>query len=327
VLSSLDVIDRARAVGFHLAGLAPVARLDAVPLQAWLSAGMHAQMAWMARKIEERLDPREILTGAGAVLALACCVRSTTSREDSPIATYARGRDYHATMRDRLRALGQWLRPRGVHWYAEVDTGPVLEKVWAERAGLGWIGKNGLLIAPPHGSQVVLATLFLNSEVDRYDTMQRRQCGTCVACLEACPTGALVAPGVVDARRCLSYQTIENRGEYDEKLRTHARLAFGCEECQRVCPWNLPDHSCDDPRFTPRPISRLSLSELALLSPEQFEVLARGTAVARARYHGLRRNAAIALGARRDPETGKIRPLLDDPEPTVRSAAEWALAR
>jgi epoxyqueuosine reductase len=264
------------------------------------------------------------------VLALGCSFLTAEHARPSPVALYARGRDYHATLRDRLRALRRGLKALApeLRSYSEVDTGPVMEKVWAERAGLGFIGKNGMLISPVFGSYVMLAVYLLDQEVDRYDAPHPRRCGRCVACLEGCPTAAIVRPGVVDARRCLAHQTIEDRdGRYADALRPHAAgRAFGCDACQTVCPWNRDVHAPGDARFLPREIASLGVEELALLGPERFVELTRGTAVARARYDGLRRNALVALGAARSPRTAEIASrLLEDPSPMVRDAARWAL--
>lgn len=327
MLASADIHAWAREAGFHLVGLARAEPLDGAPLRRWLERGQAASMRWMHERVEERLDPGRLFPGARTVVALGCCVRTRAHAAASPLALYARGRDYHATMRDRLRALRRRVRAAGARDYAAVDTGPVMEKVWAQRAGLGWIGKNGMLITVAHGSHVALSTMILDAEVDRADAPHPDRCGTCAACLPACPTGALVEPGVVDARRCLSFQTIEEPGEYTEALRPYPRLAFGCDDCQTACPWNARAHACDDPRFLPRPVAGLSLVELALLTPERWEALAPGTALPRAGYHALRRNALVALGAARDPALLQARALADDPEPTVRDAARWALAR
>lgn len=322
-----DIHAWAREAGFHLVGLARAEPLDGAPLRRWLDRGQAASMRWMHERVEERLDPRRLVPGARTVVALGCCVRTRAHAAPSPLALYARGRDYHATLRDRLRALRRRVRAAGARDYAAVDTGPVLERVWAQRAGLGWLGKNGMLVTPAHGSHVVLATMILDAEVDRHDAPHPDRCGTCAACLPACPTGALVEPGVLDARRCLSFQTIEERGEYAEALRPHARLAFGCDLCQDACPWNARPHACDDARFLPRPVAGLSLLELARLSPERWAELAPGTALPRIGLPGLRRNALIALGAAGDPALLEAGALTDDPEPTIRDAARWALSR
>ncbi len=315
--------------GFTLVGLARAESLDGAPLCRWLGEGMAGSMRWMHERIDARLNPEVLLPGARTVVALGCCLMTREHARPSPIALYARGRDYHATLQDRLRALRRRLKALfpDLQSYAEVDTGPVLEKVWAERAGLGWIGKNGMLITQKHGSQVMLAAMVLDREADAYDSPHPPRCGRCQACLPACPTAAIVRPGVVDSRLCLAHQTIEDRGRYSEALRPFAAgLGFGCDLCQRACPWNKPGHACDDPRFLPRPVAELSLSELAQLTLERYRELTRGTAIARATFDGLRRNALIALGAGRIPGAAEIaRTAASDPSEVVRDAAAWAL--
>src|SRR5262249_33756989 len=249
----------------------------------------------------------------------------------SPIARYARGRDYHATLHDRLRSLRSRIAdhyPR-LQVYAAVDTGPILEKVWASRAGIGYVGRNGCFITEEFGSYVVLATMILDEEVDRYASgpaMDR--CGTCNLCVSSCPTEAIVADATVDARRCLSYQTIENRGECPEALRPALEgTVFGCDICQEVCPLNLSPAAADV-RFAPRAVARLGVLEIAALTPEQYRALVPGTALARAKYDGLRRNAVYALGAVREARAwALLEKLCGDPSDLVRSAAQWALSR
>ncbi len=332
MLSADELCELAKSCGFALSGVARAEPLDPAPYERWLGAGMAASMAWMGERVRARHDPSAVLPGARAVLALGVCpVTEEGAAASSPIALYARGRDYHATLRDRLRSLRRRFAERwpGLGFYGEVDTGPVLEKVWAARAGLGWIGKNGMLVTEGHGSHVLLAVALLDRDVDRASAPHPGRCGTCERCLLACPTGAIVSPGVVDARRCLAHQTIEDRGPYAPKLRPLASgWAFGCDECQRVCPWNRPGHACADARFLPRPIAGLGLLELAALTPERHLELTRGTAVARAGYDGLRRSALVALGAAREPALVPVaRALADAPEEPVRQAARWALAR
>ena len=224
------------------------------------------------------------------------------SRPDRRWPSYARGRDYHYAHRDRLKALRQRLLALDptLETYACVDTGVAMEKPWAERAGLGWIGKNGCLITPSHGSWVTLSVMFLDREVDRTDERHPNLCGDCTRCLAACPTSALPSPGVVDARRCISYQTIENHGLIPTPLRARLRgHVFGCDVCQEVCPFNRADLPEGDPRFVARPIGLMTEEEIAALSREDFERLAAGTALVRAQYDGLRRNAILALGPAR----------------------------
>jgi epoxyqueuosine reductase len=204
-----------------------------------------------------------------------------------------------------------------------------LEKVWAVRARLGYVGKNGCLITPRFGSYVVLAAMVLDVAVDSCDEQPvPDRCGKCDLCIRACPTDALVAARQVDARRCLSYQTIENEGEVPGALRPAlADTVFGCDVCQTVCPLNESPLQAPE-RFMPRSVAGLAVQELALLTPEQFVVLARGTPLVRAGYHGLRRNAAYALGAAGDVKAAPVlQQLAGDPEPRVREAAQWGLAQ
>jgi epoxyqueuosine reductase len=331
MLSSDAIKKAARESGFPLVGIARSMPLERGPLEAWLSRGMSASMEWMKTQLAERLDPGQLLPGAASVIALGCCFLTGAHARSSPIALYAQGRDYHATLGDRLRTLRRRLSALDptVRTYASVDTRPVMEKTWAERAGLGWIGKNSLLVTPEHGSHVLLAVMLVDREADRYDSPEPDRCGDCLACVSACPTGAITSPRVVDARRCLAAQTVESSGPFPDELKPWAGgRAFGCDECQRFCPWNKPEHACDDARFAPREIACAPLAELASLSREGFVHLTRGTAVARARYNGLRRNALVAMGACRDPRAPEVaRRLLEDSSAEVRDAAQWALAR
>jgi epoxyqueuosine reductase len=290
-------------------------------------------MDWMSRRLPERLDPTRVLPGARTVIALAISYRRPPDeRSRSPVAAYARGRDYHYAHRDRMRALRKRLLglDAALDSYACVDTGVAMEKVWAERAGLGWIGKNGCLINPRLGSSLTLSVMFIDRAVDRYDDAQPNLCGDCTLCLRACPTKAFPAPGVVDARRCIAYQSIENRADVPVPLRRGFRgRVFGCDVCQDVCPFNQSrDIPAGDDRFAPRAIGLMPPAALAALSREDFDRLAAGTALARAQYDGVRRNALLALGAARDAGARALaRRLADDPSPVVREAARWALDR
>jgi epoxyqueuosine reductase len=322
----------ARSCGFPLVGLAPATALDSGPLERWLAAGYAADMHWMGERREERLDPRRVLAGARTVVALA--IPYQPARPASPeraggVARYARGRDYHYAHRDRLKTL----RKRLLHLdpqletYACVDTGVAMEKPWAERAGLGFIGKNGCLITRSHGSWVTLSVMFLDRAVDSYDSPHPNLCGDCTRCLTGCPTGALPSPGVVDARRCISYQTIENQGLVPLGLRPRLRgHLFGCDVCQEVCPFNRSELPAGDERLAPRPLGLMREEEIAALSREAFDRLSAGMALARAKYDGLRRNAILALSPAR---ARQVRPLLErlaqDDSPIVRDAARWVL--
>ena len=330
MLSADAVKAAARDCRFTLVGLTPAVPLDPGPLERWLAAGYAADMDWMARRLPERLDPGEVLPGARTVIALAIAYHRPAG-EGGPVARYARGRDYHYAHRDRMKALRRRLLALdpGVETYAAVDTGPAMEKVWAERAGLGWIGKNGCLIHPRLGSWLTLSVMFVDREVDAYDAPAERRCGDCALCLGACPTGAFAAPGVVDARRCVSYQSIENRGAVPEELRAgFAGRIFGCDVCQEVCPFNRRAATEGDARFAPRPLAGLAPAEVAALDEDAFGRLSAGMALARAQYDGLRRNALYAIGTARDRGARSVvAALVDDPAPSVSEAARWALGR
>jgi epoxyqueuosine reductase len=329
-LSARAVRQAALDARFALVGLARAEALDPAPLRKWLEAGHAADMDWMARRVEERLDPRRVLAGAKTVIALAIGYhRSGDPR--SPVARYARGRDYHYAHRDRLKDLRKRLLALdpSVETYACVDTGVAMEKVWAERAGLGWIGKNGCLINPRLGSWLTLSVMFIDRAVDTYDRPHEERCGDCTLCLRACPTKAFPAPGVVDARRCLSYQSIENRGQVPIPLRRGFRARiFGCDVCQEVCPFNKGELPVGDLRFAPRTLGQMPPIEVAALSRADFDRLSAGMALARAQYDGLRRNALYAIGAARDRGARSlVHGLTGDPSPVVREAAVWALDR
>lgn len=319
-------------VGFDLVGFARAEPIPARTLVEWLEAGCAADMDWMGSRAAERLDVSRLLPGARTVIAFATnYYREHAPSENSPIARYARGRDYHSTLRDKLRTFRKRFSEAfpEVRHYGSVDSGPLMEKVWAARAGLGYVGKNGCFITERYGSWVLLSALILDAEVDDYASGPAAdRCGHCRKCLMSCPTGALLGEGRVDARACLSYQTIENRhSEVPESFRVEMdNLIFGCDICQDVCPLNRAPVFTPNERFVPRAVAELGVVELAALSPEDYERLIPGTALARAGYDGLRRNAVYALGA------GKLhsaQPLLvrlsEDASEPVRYAARWAL--
>jgi epoxyqueuosine reductase len=333
MLDSRFVKDAALAVGFHRAGIARAEPLDPGPLRRVLAAGWEADMVWLRTQAPQRLDPSQLLPGARSVVALA--LGYSARWEDEPahgrIARYARGRDYHAVMRRKLRELDARLRERspGVRTFASSDIAPVMERAWAERAGVGWIGKNGCLITTDLGSWVLLATVITDAELEP-DAPHRRHCGTCEACIPACPTGAIPEPGFVDARRCISFQTIERRGPIDGDVA--ARLgpwAFGCDDCQTACPWNREVAPRCDPGLEPREHQRaLDLEATLRLTEEEYRARYYGTSLARARYEGLLRNAILSAGHSGEPRwLDAIRLHADSPFPGVREAARWSLAR
>ncbi len=281
----------ARALGFDLVGVARAEALDPRPLDRWLANGFAGQMSWMAERREERLDPRTLLKDARSVIAVAMNYwhPDPNSARTPRVARYARGRDYHNVLRRRLRKLRRLLlelRP-DARVAVSVDHAPVMEKAWAERAGLGWIGKSGNLLTERFGTWVLLGALVTDVELEP-DTRATDHCGTCTLCIEACPTRAIVAPGVVDARKCISYLTIEHEGPLTEDL--HG-WAFGCDVCQDVCPWSQKNTIVGNPAFAPtRAGASVDAREIAGMDEAEFARRYGGTPLARPGIEGMKRN-------------------------------------
>jgi epoxyqueuosine reductase len=310
VITAATVKTRARELGFDLCG---IARADDYPeltfLSEWLARGYAATMGWMHRSAERRADVRQVVPGARSVIATATLYNTDRpySSELAPdvarISRYAWGDDYHDTLKTRLDALLAWMRqrlaPSEVERFAArayVDTGPVQERVYAQYAGLGWIGKNTCLINPEIGSWLFLGEIITTLDLEP-DTQGLEQCGSCTKCLKACPTGALVEPGVLDSARCLSYLTIEHRGDiaagYHEAM---GAQVYGCDICQEVCPYNQPAPMSDDAPWQPRAgLDLPTLASLAARSDDELRALVKGTPMTRAKTEGLRRNIEIAL--------------------------------
>jgi epoxyqueuosine reductase len=306
-LSSLAVKAQARQVGFDACGIAPVGALPELRfLSEWLARGYAGSMSYLTRSADRRADVRRVLPSARTVIVTATVYNTdrpystqSADRSRAEIARYAWGDDYHDVVGGRLETLLAWMRDRSAEPFearAYVDTGPVQERVYAQHGGLGWIGKNCCLISPDLGSWIFLGEILcsLPLEVDAPGT---DQCGACTLCLEACPTAALVAPGVLDSTRCISYLTIEHRGEIAEEQ--HPGIGahvYGCDVCQEVCPWNAVAPVSADPAWRPRPVwDRPALGDLARLSDEEMQEALQSSAMARAKAAGLRRNVAIAL--------------------------------
>jgi len=333
IVSSSAVKQAARELGFPLVGLARAEPLDPAPLRRWLDAGYAAGLAVMRTRLEERLDPSVILPGAKTVLVLGIPYgeQKPTDGLQPIIARYARGRDYHYAHRDRMRHLRKQLRAfvPSLRDYACVDAGAAMEKAWAERAGVGFIGKNGMVISPRFGSWFTLSLMVLDCEVDQYDEPHPRLCGDCDKCLRACPTQAFPTPGVVDCRRCLAYHTVENHEAIPSDIAARLKTrAFGCDVCQTVCPFNRGELPEGDPRQAPRPLGLMDAAAIAALTEEEYDRLSAGTPMRRIRYHGLRRNACLSLGSTRARTAEKLlERLTNDPNDLVRNAAVWALGR
>lgn len=373
---------RARELGFDPVGVAePRASEQVAFYRDWLARGLHGEMAYLEREyaVRRRGELRETMAEVRSVVVVA----HSYFVEDAPgvpgdpsigvIARYARGRDYHKVVKGKLLELLRWIRSEiagGVEGRAYVDTGPLLERELAQRAGLGWFGRNTMLIDPRKGSYFFLGALLLDLELEPDAPFEADRCGTCRACLDACPTGALLgrdengAP-VIDARRCISYLTIEHQGAIPLELRPlMGNRVYGCDICQEVCPWNErfaeesaePGYAARGPGDLPVGVEPLpggdvsaetsgrrhahpgtwapSLVALMRMTREDWDAFSRGSAIRRAGYAGFKRNVAVALGnwlASTDEPPAEavavLRAALTDDDPLVREHAAWALGR
>jgi epoxyqueuosine reductase len=326
---------RALELGFDRVAIGPSEPPEhGAELEAWLDAGYAGSMSYLERGRTDRLDPARLLPGCRAVVAVALSYNpaSASGQDDDwrAVSRYARGRDYHDVIRPRLVELGEFIRAAAgasVTSRAAVDSSAVLERDLAARAGLGWIGKNTNLLTPSLGSYFFIGILLTTAELD-VDQLQPDRCGTCTACLDACPTRAFVGPYVLDARRCISYLTIEHRGDIPGELAEGlGGWLFGCDVCQEVCPWNRKAEPGRDPALEPSG-SLGSLESLLELDQDAFRARFRGTALWRTKRAGLLRNAAIVLANRGErAATGALSRALGDEDPVVRRAAAWALAK
>ncbi len=289
---------KARELGFDKVGVAPAEPLEpeGARLVAWLARGHHATMAWMERTAAKRADPRLHLPSVRSIVSVAMNYYTLHEHEGAPgtgkVSRYAWGDDYHDVVGDRLRELLAWLGERVPDLEAKiaVDSSPVMDKAWAARAGLGWIGKHSNLITTDLGSWVFLGQLLVSVDLDYDAAPVPDHCGTCTACIDACPTAAIVEPYVVDSARCISYLTIELRDP--EIPDTTAGWVYGCDVCQDVCPWNRFERDSPEPRFQPRPdLVEPNLTELVEMSQEAFSARFRGSSMKRTKLAGLRRNA------------------------------------
>lgn len=326
----------ATRLGFALTGIAPATVDDGFArYDRWLAAGFAGEMTYLHDHRDHRRRPDAVLPGVRSVLMLALeYPAGDPPASDSPVgrvAKYARGPDYHRFTWDRLNALAAWLTREvpGSTAQGVADTAPLLERDFARRAGLGWVGKNAMLINKHRGSFFFLAGLLTSVELSPDPPHEPSHCGTCTACLDACPTAAFPVPGVVDARRCVSYLTIELRSAIPEELRAGVGdWLWGCDVCQDVCPWNR-DAGGRDPVFPGDPaLGALDPVELLGLSDADFRRRFRGTVFFRGRRSGLLRNAAIVLGNAGD---SRAIPALEraaaDADEVVADAARWALDR
>lgn len=328
---------RAEAYGFHRVGFARATPLDDdhARYTQWLAEGHHGAMGWLAEDREARRDVGHagILVGARSVVV--CALSYHRGDEPSPmpgatVARYARGRDYHNFLRKRLRKLAAWMRAElGAEARPLVDTAPVLERAWARRAGVGFVGRNGCIIAPGLGSYLLLGEVVTDLALDADEPIEQR-CGSCTRCLDLCPTKAFTAPMVLDARRCLSYLTIEQPGPIPEAFRAPlGDRIFGCDACQEVCPFNrtgAPSTESTRDFASDGRWEGVTPEALVAMAPDDYARLAEGTPLARPGAAGMARNAAVVLG-----NTGSRRhlPVLREAaaghaSEAVREAAAWA---
>ena len=330
---------RARDEGFAAMG---ITRPDAIPLaparlDAFLAAGRHGQMEWMNERTTWRADPAALWPDARSVIMLAESytpehdpLAVLAQRESGAISVYAQNRDYHDVVKARLKRLGRWLIEQGGGGIKVfVDTAPVMEKPLAAAAGLGWQGKHTNLLGRELGNWVFLGAIFTTLDLPA-DAPARENCGNCTACLDICPTGAFPAPYQLDARRCISYLTIEHKGPVDPELRPMlGNRIYGCDDCLAICPWNKFAQKAQEAKYTAREdLKAPDLAMLAGLDDAAFRALFSGSPVKRVGRDRFVRNVLYAIGNSGAPRLAEAaRPLLEDPDPTVAEAARWAVSR
>ena len=333
----------ADSLGFDLCR---VAAADAPPhaeeFREWLDEGRAGEMAWLARNADRRTDPQRVLPGARSVIVLGMNYYDCGSRESSNpqsairnpqlkgrIARYAWGDDYHDVIEAKLRALDEWLVAHGGVQRRYVDTGPVLERDVAAVAGAGWQGKSTMLLHPKFGPWLFLAEVLTTLEIEA-DAPMRDHCGKCVRCMDACPTQAITAPQKLDARRCLSYLTIENKGPIPEEFRAAlGDRIYGCDECLEVCPWNRFAQQSRESTFAAREyVHGWALRDFLALDDDRFRTLFRGSPIKRIKRRGFLRNVCVALGnvGTRD-DLPALERAAQDAEPLIVEHARWAIAQ
>ncbi|MEO1271233.1 MAG: tRNA epoxyqueuosine(34) reductase QueG [Myxococcota bacterium] len=328
------IVSRAHELGFVCSGVVPAEPLphgDA--FRRWIDMGHHGDMDWLARTRAIRDHPQHLLASARSIVALASSYHVADERQrPGELAMYARGYDYHQVLEHRLHTLASFIRAetgQEVQTRAAVDRLPLLERDVAYMAGIGWYGKNTLILNRNQGSYLFLAELIVDLELEGVGSPMKDYCGTCTRCIDACPTDALIAPGRLDARRCIAYLTIEHRGPIPRPLRPGVgQHLFGCDICQDVCPWNSKAPHTQDWPFLGRPdVLALTADRVLTLDPEQFRTLVQLSPIQRPKREGLLRNAAVVLG---NSSERRWIPLLverlkAEPSPLVRGHLAWAL--
>lgn len=333
----LAIEDRAKQLGFEAVAFIPAEKLPTErAYQEWLSEGRHGEMAYLERHQELRVDPRKMEPGTKSAIVLLTNYRQPFDLLEGGlrIARYAQGDDYHDELWKRMRELAAFVHSETgaeVATRPAVDTAPLLERDLARTAGLGWVGKNAMLISQNLGSYTFISEILVDMDLGEAAQEAPERCGTCTRCLDACPTGAIVSPRIIDARRCISYLTIELRGPIPRRLRPLiGDHIFGCDICQDVCPWNRDAPVSDDPSHVTRPAYRtLSPRDLLEFDHDRYVEVFRKSSMKRAKLTGLKRNAAVVIGNRGD--ESDVTHLLDrfgcEEEPLVRGHIAWALGR
>ncbi|MDB5283942.1 MAG: epoxyqueuosine reductase QueG [Bacteroidota bacterium] len=296
---SIDIKHESKLKGFDSCGISKAERLDdeARVLEAWLNQNLNGKMAYMENHFEKRVDPTKLVEGAKSVISLSYNYYTDLKQADTSapqIAMYAMGKDYHDVVREKLEALFTFIKEKTgqVNGRCFVDSAPVLEKAWAQRSGIGWVGKNTNILTKQRGSYFFLAEIILDIELE-YDSPVKDYCGTCTKCIDACPTGAIYEPYKVDASKCISYFTIELKDEvlpqqFKGKLEN---WMFGCDICQQVCPINSQSKKHNEAQFEPKPeLLSMTRQDWQLLSEETFKELFKHSAVKRTKFKGLKRN-------------------------------------
>ena len=289
---------RAQELGFVSVGISVARQLteEAPRLEAWLKQDMHGEMAYMEGHFDKRLDPRKLLPGTKSVVSLLFNYHNPIGQSDTEaprLSQYAYGEDYHFVLKWKLKELLKWMRTEwgDIGGRVYVDSAPILERAWARQSGLGWIGKNSLLISKKKGSYFFLAEMLLDVDLEP-DAPVTDHCGTCTRCIDACPTDAIIKPSVVDGSKCISYFTIELRGAIPEPVKGHMEnWMFGCDICQEVCPWNRHATPTAEPRFSPHPrLMDMTNSDWEDLTEDVFRDVFKDSPVKRTGLLGLKRN-------------------------------------
>jgi len=300
-----NIKQRALFEGFNKVGIVGAESLadEGRRLEEWLARGHHGEMRWMARDVHKRIDPHEIFPQARSVVVVALNYFTPHQHQQSSttgkVSRYAWGDDYHDVVKEKLLSLLAWIKE--VEPSAEgkvcVDIQPTMDKAWAVRAGLGWLGKHSNVITPEHGSWIFIGELLLNLDLEHDRERIEDHCGTCTLCIDACPTSAITEPYVVDSNKCISYATIELRAPELPEEMDLAGWLYGCDVCQDVCPWNRFEQPASETRFAPREGNvDVELSEIMELTPERYAARYRGSAMKRTKLSGLQRNARALTG-------------------------------